>query len=402
MGRKAAYHVRLDDGREVGFGLVVRDDAGTYSVQFKDTDGKKYIIRTTNERSRPRAVSAAERIVREHYRPPEAAVRSMTWEELLEELPKHLDADGAREATVKDYLDTLRQARTSAVVPAAVSAGLAQQWCNRYLSGTFSRAKAEDAPTYSRSPRTLHARVRKLRAIWGKYLVKRLRLANENPWETVDLPKLDRLPVRTLSSDQVSTFFEWLAKRWQGWELPTLFFEVKAVTGCRLGDLCNVRTADLKGKDRLVFTPAAAKARKERVAVLPADIFAKLKKLAGPVYLWECYAADIPKYLKLRGVPTHRVVPEFDPERLCWWAKDEVDDFNKAHPDKPKLKSHDFRKRAVTEAHRAGLDVDTAAAAVGMSASTARGYYLAMDQDKAAAQMAAKLADTLRPGKPTA
>jgi len=138
------------------------------------------------------------------------------------------------------------------------------------------------------------------------------------------------------------------------------------VTGCRLGDLCNVRTADLRGKDRLVFTPATTKARKERVAVLPGDIFAKLKALAGPVYLWQSYAADLPKYLKLRGVPTHRVVPKFDPERLCWWAKDEVDDFNKAHPDMPKLKSHDFRKRAVTEAHRAGLDVDTAAAVVGI------------------------------------
>lgn len=65
------------------------------------------------------------------------------------------------------------------------------------------------------------------------------------------------------------------------------------------------------------------------------------------------------------------------------------------------VKSHDFRKRAVTEAHRAGLDVDTAAAAVGMSPSTARGYYLAMDQEKAAAQLAQKLANTLRPKNST-
>lgn len=402
MGRRAAYHVRADDGREIGFGLVVRDDSGTYSVQFRDIDGTKYIIRTTGERSRPRAVSAAERIVREHYRPPEAAIRRMTWEDLLDELPKHLKVDGARPATVADYLDTIRQVRTAAVMPAAVSTGIAQQWCNRYLGGTFSRAKGEDVRTYSRSPRTLHARVRKLRAIWGKYLVRRLRVVDENPWVTVDLPKLDRLPVRTLSTDQVAAFFNWLAERWHGWELPTLFFETKAVTGCRLGDLCSVRSADLKGKDRLVFASSSAKARKERVAVLPHDLFEKLKGVAGSVYLWESYASDIPHYLKLRGVPTHRVVPEFDPERLCWWAKDEVDDFNKAHPDKPKLKSHDFRKRAVTEAHRAGLDVDTAAAAVGMSSSTARAYYLAMDQEKAAAQLAAKLADTLRPRKPTA
>jgi integrase len=108
-----------------------------------------------------------------------------------------------------------------------------------------------------------------------------MKVANENPWETVDLPKLDRLPVRTLSSDQVTTFFDWLAKWWKSWELPTLFFEVKAVSGCRLGDLCIVRTADLRGKDRLVFTPATTKARKERVSVLPADIFEKLKALAS-------------------------------------------------------------------------------------------------------------------------
>jgi integrase len=91
------------------------------------------------------------------------------------------------------------------------------------------------------------------------------------------------------------------------------------------------------------------------------------------------------------------VNPVFDPMRLGWWAKDEMDDFNKAHPGEPRIKSHDFRKRAVTEAHRAGLDVDTAAAAVGMSPATARAYYLAIDQEKAAAVLSAKLAGTLRP-----
>lgn len=36
MGRRAAYQVRLEDGREIGFGLVIRDEVGTYSVQFRD------------------------------------------------------------------------------------------------------------------------------------------------------------------------------------------------------------------------------------------------------------------------------------------------------------------------------------------------------------------------------
>jgi hypothetical protein len=94
-----------------------------------------------------------------------------------------------------------------------------------------------------------------------------------------------------------------------------------------------------------------------------------------------------------------RRAPEFDPERLVWWAKDEVDDFNKSRPGRPKIQSHDFRKRAITEAHWAGLDMDTAAACVGMSISTARRYYLAIDQHKAAAAVAAKIGGALRPKK---
>src|SRR5579864_6771817 len=399
MGRKAAYYAKLDSGREIGFGLLVRDESAVYSVQFRDLDGAKYVIRSTGETSRPRAISKAETIVKDYYEPPELeAMVKTTWDELLGDLERHLNADGARPATVKDYLDTIRQVRSAAVMPAAVSAGLAQQWCNGYLAGTFSRAKSDDAKTYARSPRTLHARVRKLKAIWGKYLVKRLRVADENPWESVDLPKLDSLPVRTLSAKQVSTFFDWLEKRWMGWELPSLFFETKAVTGCRLGDMCSVLSSDLRD-GKLHFTPHTTKSRKARVAVLPKDLFAKLRRIAGATYLWESYATELPTYLKLRGVPTHRVVEEFSPIRLNWWAKDEVDDFNKDHPEQAKIRSHDFRKRAITEAHRAGLNVDTAAAAVGMSASTARSYYLAIDQEKASEELSAKLAKTLRPKK---
>jgi len=308
-------------------------------------------------------------------------------------------ADGLRDTTVKDYIDTLNQVRSAAVAPAALSAGLAQQWANAYLTTPFTRKHGEGAKQYFRSPQTLHARVRKLNAIWSQYVVRRMRAAKENPWETVDLPKLDRLPVRTLSANQVVNFFDWLTDRWKGWELPRLFFETKAVCGSRLMDLCSVRSSDL-ADGKIFFAQGTAKARKARIAVLPPDLFASLKKLAGPVWLWESYASEMPKYLALRGVPTHRVNPVFDPERLNWWAKDEVDDFNKAHPGAPKIQSHDFRKRAITEAHRAGLDLDTAAAGVGMSTTTARTYYLALEQEKAATEVAAKLGHILRPTPP--
>src|SRR5690349_12717471 len=100
MGRNAAYEVRLADGREIGFGLVQRNGSAVYGVQFPAPNGEGYLIRSTKEKSRPRAVSAAEGIVRDHYRPAESAASRMTWDELLVELDRHLRADGARPATI--------------------------------------------------------------------------------------------------------------------------------------------------------------------------------------------------------------------------------------------------------------------------------------------------------------
>lgn len=426
MPKPHAYTVKVHDGKVVGFGLLVRSGL-IYSVQFRDVAGEK-IFRSTGETARPRAITKAEEIIREQYTPPGTINRQASWDQVAVELRVHFEKDNLSEATVNDYLDTMNQVRDAAVRPAAISDGLAQQWCNRYLTTPYARAKKKEPPvptdptkpkrgrkpkpkpepkTYTRSPSTLHSRVRKLNAIWSKYLIKRLRVTDSNPWDGVDLPKLNAKPIRTLVAERVDEFFNWLQTRWHGWEVPALFFEVKAVTGCRLGDLAALQTGWLsvtetpEGK-RYTVAFNKNKPRKARVAVLPEDLWQRLRAVGGKTCLWESYARDIVKYLKLRGVPTHRVNPEFDPERLVWWAKDEVDDFNKANPDKPKIQSHDFRKRFVTEGHRAGLDVDTVAAGVGMTVANARRYYLALDEEKAAATVVAKIGGTLRPKKANA
>jgi integrase len=235
--------------------------------------------------------------------------------------------------------------------------------------------------------------------------MKRLRLVDSNPWKNVDLPKLDAQPIRTLTEQQVNDFFDWLQARWHGWELPTLFFELKAITACRLQDIASLKTSDLTidGKNhRVQFSGDTTKARKTRVAIIPEDLFEKLQAIAGEIWLWENYSKLIGSYLTLRGVPTHRVIAEFDPSRLVWWAMDEVDDFNKSRPDQPKIRSHDFCKRAITEAHKAGMDVDTVASGVGRNPNTVRSYYLALSQQTASASMTEKLAATLRPKKANA
>lgn len=404
MGRTAAYTVKVHDGREIGYGLVER--GGIYAAQFREVDSGKYIIRSTRQKARPKALKRAEEIIRDHYAPPGALSRQSSWEEALTELREQLEADAARPATISDYIDTINQVKCAAVRPAALSVDHAQLWCNKYLTGTYKRGKGDDAKEYQRSPLTLHARVRKLSAIWNKYMMRRLKVADANPWEAVDLPKVNKKPVRTLTTEQVNEFFAWLEARWRGWELPSLFFEVKAVTGCRLGDLAAARSEGLvvvkdgdKDRHLITFDADTRKERQARVGVLDADLFEKVKALAGKTYVWESYATDIRKYLELRGVPTHRTSPEFSPDRLVWWAKDEVDDFNKSRPDKPKIQSHDFRKRFITEAHKEGEDVDNAAAAAGMNPATARAYYHALDQEAAAASVSSKIGSKLRPKK---
>lgn len=405
MGRKAAYTVEIHDGREIGFGLVKRGGE-TFSVQFKDVDGTKYIFRATGKRARPKAIARAEQIVKDHYAPPGTLSNQSDWDTVIKELRRHLEKTNKRADTIADYTDTLNQVRGAADRPAALSADHAQLWCNKYLTGTYKRGKGDDAKEYRRSPSTLHARVRKLSAIWNKYMMRRLKVAEANPWEAVDLPKVNQKPVRTLTPEQVNEFFAWLEARWRGWELPSLFFEVKAVTGCRLGDLAAARSEGLvvvkdgdKERHLITFNADTRKERQARVGVLDADLFEKVKALAGKTYVWESYATDIRKYLELRGVPTHRTNPEFSPDRLVWWAKDEVDDFNKSRPDKPKIQSHDFRKRFITEAHKEGSDVDNAAAAAGMTPATARAYYHALDQEAAAASVSSKIGSKLRPKK---
>ena len=270
MPRQHAYTVRIEDGREIGFGLLIRA-ADVYSVQFRGKD-KNLIFRSTGETARPRAIPIAEGIIREHYAPKPATLKNVSWEDVSGQLQEHLKADNARPDTTHDYLDTINQVKKCAESPSLLTEALAQTWCNDYLTGTFTRKKAKDGEQvkeYKRSPRTLHARVRKLKAIWSKYLMKRLRLVNNNPWKNVDLPKLDAQPIRILSEQQVNNFFHWLETRWHGWELPTLFFELKAITACRLQDIASLKSSDLSidGKHHKVqFSEGSTKARKARKA----------------------------------------------------------------------------------------------------------------------------------------
>ena len=109
----------------------------------------------------------------------------------------------------------------------------------------------------------MRSRLNKLRCLWSRWLIAELKLVTTNPWEQVALPKVDKPEIRLLSPAEINQFLAWLDERFQGWKLPRLFWVVKGLIGCRLGEFCRLRSEQLV-EGRIVFPPDETKGRKTR------------------------------------------------------------------------------------------------------------------------------------------
>ena len=82
--------------------------------------------------------------------------------------------------------------------------------------------------------------------------------------------------------------------------MPYLFFMVKVVTGCRLDDICNLRSKQMQD-GRVIFGADITKNRSERYAILPTDLYAELDAYKGESYLWERYPAELKEAIAKKG-----------------------------------------------------------------------------------------------------
>lgn len=215
--------------------------------------------------------------------------------------------------------------------------------------------------------------------IWCRWFIKELGYFSETPWKDVSLPKLDKLTPRYLTPEEIRDFFEWIEARWQGWRLPALFFTVKMFIGNRILELCSLRSEQLKG-GRIVFPPNQVKGRKGRSAILPPAIFAELQSMSGKTFVWERFPMELLERLTALQRPCNKLKSEFAPRRLKWWLQGEIDDYCKSHPDVERFSAHAFRKRAMTEAWRLGIQPEKAAIAFGCNVKTMMAHYIAMDE----------------------
>jgi integrase len=208
-----------------------------------------------------------------------------------------------------------------------------------------------------------------------------LKIVQGNPWQDVEPPKADRLPVKYATDDMIVPFYAWIAERFGDWPFPKLFLSTKAYTGCRLMDLCALRSGQLHG-NRLVFPPDLTKGRKERKVPLPAELADALGEFKGEAWLWENYLPGLKTALKAKGWPTHQLNPVVDPQRLYYWVETLFADYRTAFPERPLLTTHMFRKRAFTMAWQAGIDMREASIAHGCNVDTLVRHYVALDEQQ--------------------
>jgi integrase len=176
--------------------------------------------------------------------------------------------------------------------------------------------------------------------------------------------------------------------------MPHLFFTVKALTACRLEDVCGLRSDQLRD-GRLVFEADQTKNRSERYAILPADIYAELVAYSGAAYLWERYPSEL--RLHVKSASRHCVLDDFSVPRFCGWIIALMRDYQKQTG--KDLSSHDFRKAAFTRAAEADIHPKRAAVAFDVTPETMLKYYTATEKKRTADEVLSDLQASLMPVK---
>lgn len=396
--------VILRNGERIRYALFEKEDRPGYYVRFKGKDGR-YMKPSTGRSRKVDAINEAHRIILEHYESVIPKMERVTWDEAKAKLTEAMMADNKRPKTIQGYIETLNrliEMFPQTRGPGDMSEFLAAEFKVKYANGTFSRRekKREDevVEEFARKTKSLDTRLRTLKAVFGWFVD--MHLLSGNPFEHVEQPEMDRHEVKYVKPEDLLDFLTWLEGWYPDWRMPYLFFMVKTVTGCRLDDICNLRSEQMQD-GRLVFGADITKNRSERYAILPADLYAELDAYKGETYLWECYPTELKEAIAKKGAPTHRLNLEFSPRRLYLWIVALMQDYQKQTG--RDLSSHDFRRAAFTRAAEADIHPKRAAVAFDVTAETMLRYYTATEKKRTADEVLSELqADLLPKKKPAA
>jgi len=376
---RSSPHTHLCNGQLVGFSVkLFPGESNTYLACFRATDGRR-LKRDTHQSRLPAAIEAARSMIEEEYNPapplPPAPIK-VTWDTAIDRFTKRMGTSGNRYGTLGYYLKCIRLVRAvhKTEGPGDITPALAAAWRDEVMGKPGRRKKPPSAHYVA-------GLIKGLSALWQKWFVEDLKLLTGNPWESAALPKADKLPVKYATDEMIEHFYTWIAERFGEWPFPKLFLSTKAYTGCRLMDLCALKSAQLRD-GRLIFPADLTKGRKERAVPLDDDLFDALDGFKGETWLWEGYIPGLKAAIKAKGFPAHRIMDEFGPKRLYFWVESVFADYRKAFPDRPVLTTHMFRKRAFTLAWQKGVDARRASIAYGCNVDTLLKHYVLMDEQQ--------------------
>lgn len=367
-GRRPSIVYPLGDGRTVGAGIKLRGKV--WCVQFPHpTEPTRYVEKSTGCTTKADAFNAGAKIVLSVYAPTIAPdTRTATWQAVMADLSAETTLRPRSLEVYTSTLNVFRRYVPASKGPGDVTAEIAQAFAKKYAADGFKRGRASDARTYPRSNKTVENMVRRMSSLWEKMKPK---YVTSNPWQLVKRPTVPKTLPSVPTEDDVAAFFTWLEKRHPRWALPRLFVLVKAVIGCRLNDLCQLRSSQFDPKAQTVrILPGQDKTHRERVIPLPPDLAAELDRHKGPDYLWERYLEESKTH---RPAKITKKRTEFTP-KLMYHAIQAI--FREFAEQGGKLRSHGLRKRAITLTTLATQNVEQTAEAIGIDPQTARRYYL--------------------------
>lgn len=399
MARRFEFEAKVGDGPEaVAVGYSSKRRGKYLAVVFPGPDGKRQERMTQARRKDATFHDEVAAVLARVYAP--VAPTRATWEEALDKVGR--TAPDLRPDTVVAYRKAVRVLRATldgdglpTAAPADITPAVATRFGRVWLGGTYRRGKAADAKEYRRKPITLAFYHRQLSALWVQFLD--LGLARENPWRHVRRPQVDKVRKHVPTEGEVDAFFAWVRGRYPQWDRLHALLELKAVSGCRSLDLCGLRTVQVAA-GRVTWTADQTKQREGRAVLLPADLYERLVRLAGPTHLWEHFPEDLRRFRPSRN----RRPAAFRPKTVYWVLGNVFREYNDAHPDRPPLSPHALRRRAITLVAAATQSVDATAQAIGLNPATARRYYLdsqrAFDTDEVFRKVAGVLSPRREPG----
>lgn len=348
----------------IPFGLIERN--GTHYATFTGPTGK-YERKSTGQGRQDLADGVARKLVGEAYAPSGHA-EGQTWDVIDANLPETLR--GKAEDTIRNYRQALNLLRSLVETngPDDITFAKCEKFKSAYFATSYRRANGPDAIQYRRTSSTFDNTLRHLRSLWSKWLNRR----NENPWMNLQMiGGAKRKP--TPEEANVKAFVKWIeTERYPGWKLPSLFVRTKAFLVCRLWDLCSARSEDLKNGS--LTLRERKQGTEHTVKIDDAALLAELQIIAGPTFLWENYTEELRAHLKARKQKSRVVGKVFRPESLYEAMMKLFARWNKEHPD-AKLRSHDLRRRGITNGLKSGESAEAMAERAGMTPQTMFKYY---------------------------